>query len=459
MDNEAIGEVTVAIRNLLQQGLGNDYQASLCSPWEDFGTEKGVNLFLYRIEENPQCKNMDWPGDHSNPTKIRRPPLSLDLFYVLTPYAPRVTEAITDIALTPRILGKAMQIIHENPVLNDIHNQYFDADKNEHFSEDLRNSFEKIKITLNPINTEEMSKIWSMGDKSYRLSVAYHVSIVQIAPTVAARPVAAPVQETGLKVTTLAPPLITKLNPSSGPVGTELHIIGQNLWLKGFRTLVRVGETSVTDFISVTEGEIVLMVPDDLKKGPEQRITVVIDGRESKPELFSVSPWITTIKPQRAAVDTGDTHAVPIDIQGYDLQGVVQLSIGGVALDLADITVVSESLIKTYVPNTLGNGRHDIDLIVDGNSANKWTFEVMPLIQIITPLQGRPGDSININGQRLDGTGIRISVGPAVIIAAANTNPNQISFDVPKTLSPGEYEVKITVDGHESNIETFEVVE
>ena len=459
MNNEAIGEVTVAIRNLLQQGLGNDYQVSLCSPWEDFGTEKGVNLFLYRVEENSQWKNMDWPGDHSNPTKIRRPPLSLDLFYVLTPYAPRVTEAITDIALTPRILGKAMQIIHENPILNDIHNPYFDADKNEHFSEDLRNSFEKIKITLNPINTEEMSKIWSMGDKSYRLSVAYHVSIVQIAPTVPARPVAAPVQETGLKVTALAPPLITKLNPSSGPVGTELHIIGQNLWLKGFRTLVRVGETSVTDFISVTEGEVVLMVPDDLKKGPEQKITVVIDGRESKPELFRVSPWITSIKPQRGAVDTGDTHAVPIDIHGYDLQGVVQLSIGGVTVDPADITVVSENLIKAYVPNTLGNGHHDIDLIVDGNSANKRKFEVMPLIEDITPSQGRAGDSININGQRLDGTEIRISVGPAVIIAPGAANPNQISFDVPKTLSSGEYEVKITVDGHESNIEIFEIVE
>ena len=459
MNNEAIGEVTVAIRNLLQQELGNDYQVSLCSPWEDFGTEKGVNLFLYRVEENSQWKNMDWQGDRSNPTKIRRPPLSLDLFYLLTPYAPRVTEAITDIALTPRILGKAMQIIHENPVLNDIHDPYFDADKNEHFSEDLRNSFEKIKITFNPIDMEEMSKIWSMGDKSYRLSVAYHVSIVQIAPTVAARPVAAPVQETGLKVTTLALPLITKLNLSSGPVGTELHIIGQNLWLKGFRTMVRFGETSITDFIGVTEDEIVLKVPDNLKKGPKQKITIVIDGRESKPELFRVSPWITSIKPQRGAVDTGDTHAVPIDIHGFDLQGVVQLSIGGVALDLADITVVSESLIKTRVPNTLGNGYYEIDLNVDGNSANKRTFEVVPLIVNITPSQGRAGDSIHINGQRLDGTEIRISVGPAVIIAPATANPNQISFDVPKTLSPGEYEVKITVDGHESNIETFEVVE
>lgn len=459
MKNEAIGEVTVAIRNLLQQGLGNDYEVSLCSPWEDFGTEKGVNLFLYKVKENPQWKNMDWPGDRSNPTRIHRPPLSLDFFYLLTPYAPRVTQAITDTALTHRILGEAMQILHENPVLNDIHNPDFDSDNNEHFSEDLRNAFEKIKITINPIDLEEMSKIWAMGEKPYRLSVVYHVSLVQIAPTVTPKPVAAPVQETGLEVTTLAPPLITKLNPSSGPVNTELHIIGENLWLKGFRTIIRIAETSVTGFISVTENEIVLIITDDLKKGPELRISVVIDGRESKSELFRVSPWITSIKPQRGAVDTTNPYAVPIDINGYDLQGVVQISIGDVTVNSVDITVVSENLIKTYVPNTLGNGHHDIAMRIDGNSVNKQIFEVVPLIQSITPSQGRASDSININGQRLDGTKIRISIGPSVVIKKKNTNPDQISFDVPKTLSSGMYKVEITVDGHESNVENFKIVE
>lgn len=459
MNNEAIGEVTIAIRNLLQQGLGNDYKVSLCSLWEDFGDEEGVNLFLYKVEENAQWKNMDWPGERSNPTKMQRPPLSLDLFYLLNPYAPKVTETTADIAQIPRILGKAMQILHENSVLNDVHNPYFDADNDQHFSEDLRNSFEKIKITLNPIELEEMLKIWSMGDKSYRLSVAYHVSLVQIAPTVPAKPVAAPVQETGLKVTTLAPPLITKLAPSSGPVGTELHIIGANLGLKGIRSMVRIAETSITDFVSVTEGEIVLTIPDDVKNGPEQRIKVVIDGRESKPELFRVSPWITSITPQRGAVDTGDAHAVPIDIYGNDLQGVVQMSIGGIAIDSADIIVASENVIKTYVPNTLGNGHHYVDMKVDGNPANKQTFEVVPLIENITPSQGRVGDSMNINGQRLNGAKIRVSVGQSAIIKKGNTNPNQISFDVPKTLSPGGYDVKVTVDGHESNVEIFEVVE
>ena len=96
---------------------------------------------------------------------------------------------------------------------------------------------------------------------------------------------------------------------------------------------------------------------------------------------------------------------------------------------------------------------------VNGNSANKRTFEVTPLIQDITPSQGNAGDSINVNGQRLDGTKIRLSIGSSVITPPPNANPAQISFDVPKTLTPGNYIVKISVDSHESNGKTFEVIE
>ena len=457
MDNEAIGDITIAVRNLLQQAIGEEYQVTLCSPWENFGDESGINLFLYKVMENPQWKNMDWSGDRSHPTSTSRAPLSLELFYLLTSYAPRVNTPITDSALNHKILGKAMHILHENPVLNDIHHTFFDADNDEHFPGNLRNSFEKIQVSLNPIDMEEMSRIWSMGDKDYRLSVAYHVSLVQIAPTIPARP-GVPIQETGVEVMTMAPPTIAKLEPASGPVGTELHIKGQNLQLKVFKTIVKISRVPITEFIRANEREIVLAVPHDLKQGPKQEITVIINDRESKPVLFYVSPWITGIKPQRGAVDKGNALSVPIDIHGFDFQSDVQISIGGTAVSPDKITFVSENLIKTYVPNTLVNGPHKIELKVNGNETNKRSFEVIPFILNITPLTGQVGDSIDITGQRLDGNYVRIHIGPSVIAAGENTNPDQISFKVP-SLIPGKYELKVEVDGHESNIETFEVIE
>jgi hypothetical protein len=399
---------------------------------------------------------MDWPGDRVNPAKVSCSPLSLDLFYLLTPFCKKADPPDTETALNHRLLGRAMHILHENPVLNDIHNTFFDADNDEHFSENLRNSFEKIQVSLNPIDIEEMSRIWSMGDKDYRLSVAYYVSLVQIAPTLQTRP-AAPVQETGTEAVTFSPPLIAKLEPASGPVGTELHIKGQNLKLKGFKTIVKISEASITGFIRANDREIVLAVPHDLKQGPKQEITVIINDRESKPVLFYITPWITSIRPQRCAVDTGNALSVPIDIHGFDFQSNVQISIGGTAVSADKITFVNENLIKTYVPNTLVNGSHQIDLQVNGNPANKRRFEVIPLIKSITPSQGKTGDPIRIHGQRLHGTIIRIHFGPSVITAGENHNPDEISFKVP-SLIPGKYEVKVEVNGHVSNIETFEVI-
>lgn len=458
MTDEAIGEVTVAIRNLLLQGMPT-YQVTLFPPWENFGTDNGVNLFLYKIIENPQWKNMEWPRNPSYPTGISRPPLSLDLFYLLTPYAKKETETdgVVDTALNHKILGKAMQILNENPVLNDIHNNYFDADDSGDLPGNLRDSFEKIKITLLPLDMDEMSKIWSMGEKDYKLSVAYHVSLVQLMPAIEAGPAAALVQQTGLKVTTLAPPVIIKLNPGTGPVGTDLHIRGMGLWLKGLRTVVKVGETLITDFVSATENEIVLTIPGNLKQGPDQEIIVAIDGRESKPAVFHVSPWIGNIKPLRGAVKQGNPLAVPLEIHGHGLQGIVQISIGGVIIASQDITVVNDNLIKTYMPDTLANGRHDIDLQVDGNDANIRSFEVIPLIESIAPAAGPVGTAINITGQRLNGNYVRIHVGHSVITKETQPGSTLISFNVPKALSPGEYEVKVEVDGHTSNIETFEV--
>lgn len=458
MNDEAIGEVTVAMRNLLQQGLGDDYQVSLWTPWEDFGMEKGVNLFLYRVNESPPWKNMDWPGDSAHPDKILRTPLSLDLFYLLTPYSPRVATPITDTALSGRILGKAMQILHENPVLNDIHNPYYDADDNEHFAEDLRNSYEQIKIMLNPVDLEEMSKIWSMGDKPYRLSATYCVSLVQIAPTAPAKSIAAPVQETGVSVTSFTPPVVTELQPTGGPAGGELRITGHKLWLKGFSTVVRIGDASITGFTSIAEDRIVLTVPDSLVKGPELPVMVAVGGRESDPVPFRVSPWIQKVKPRRGAVDSADAHAVPVEINGSGLQGAVTITVGGVAVADADIDVVGDSVIRTYIPAALANGFHDIGLTVDGSPANKRRFEVIPLLRNISPSQGKTGDALTLNGRRLNGTQIRITVGPSVVIAPANAVPDSISMAVPKSLSPGDYEVNITVDGHESSAVTFKVV-
>jgi len=467
MNDEAIGEVTLALKNLIENCT--TYAVNLYGPWEQSVPDTCINLFLYKLVENAQLKNMDWLGDRLNSVRIKSSPLSLDLYYLLTPFSNQPEEA-------HKMLGKVMLIFHENPILNNIHNSNFDADNPLHFKEDLATSFEKIKISLFPMDMEEMSKIWTMGDKHYKLSVAYHVSLVQLAPTVPAVPPGPPVQETGLRVTTISTPTISELNPCSGPVGSKLRIIGPNLGSSGFSTIVKIGDINITEFINDNgnDNEIKVIVPEELQKGPEQKVTVIRNGRESKPAIFRVSPWISLIKPQRGAMDNSEeAEAFPIEIHGHDFDFsddvVVTLNIGNEKAEI-NLDESNEKLVKAYIPKSLQNGFHDIDLKFNDISTNKRIFEIQPLIENIDPTQGKVGDTIKINGQRLItiienesqlGERIKIDVGKEMIISVVDDTsiPDQLTFNVPKLLGPGEYSVKVTVDGHESNIKSFEVIE
>ncbi|GAF88927.1 unnamed protein product, partial [marine sediment metagenome] len=68
-----------------------------------------VNLFLYRVTENAALKNQDLPG-RGGPLSLGRPPLSLDLHYLIT--AMGLDSADTRGA--QRVLGDAMVTLHDH---------------------------------------------------------------------------------------------------------------------------------------------------------------------------------------------------------------------------------------------------------------------------------------------------------------------------------------------------------
>jgi Pvc16 N-terminal domain len=111
------------------------------------------SMYLYRILENPYMKNR-YPLEGTG-AKQRKPPLGLDLFYLLTP-----------LVGTPReqqiVLGKAMQILYDRPILE---------------SQDLPGSLglsgEEIRLVLNPVSLEELTRVWQALEIPYRLSVCY----------------------------------------------------------------------------------------------------------------------------------------------------------------------------------------------------------------------------------------------------------------------------------------------
>ena len=122
--------------------------------------QESLSLYLYRVIENPDMKNR--PLLPENVNRLRYPPLSLSLFYLMTP----VTNSAENDHL---VLGRAMQIMYDNAIL-----------KGSALQGVLQNTTEELRIILNPISMDDINKIWSAFMRPYRLSLSYEVKVVFI---------------------------------------------------------------------------------------------------------------------------------------------------------------------------------------------------------------------------------------------------------------------------------------
>ncbi len=456
----AIGAVTKAIAELLEKKLNKPQllgtlvpKVTTLPPDDDrVDDDDGVNLFLYRVSEDPFTKNMNWRGDKANPTGARRPPLSLRLHYLLTSYAQQANNAGGREDITAhQLLGNAMAILHEHPVLNDIHDADFDADLDTQFAKELRDSFEKVKITLMPESLEELSKIWTGLNKGYRLSVGYEVSLVQIAPTVPTPPVSAPVQQINLEVDTFGPPVIVAVEPPAGPAGAQITLKGTGFKARGRTTLVGVGEhvLAEADLLKLTEDEIVLTVPETLQRGPRLGLVVVVGERESLPAFYEVSPWINSVSPLRGF--TGLPLEIPFEVPAG---ATVSAEIAGAAVV---VTVdAARGLVRAVVPAGITtNGPKPVVLIVNDGAprrSNARLFELLPQLEtkVVTTSAAPARTTIALTGQRLNGSDVSVRYGRLLIGRGENLNATQLGAEVSRIL-PTDLPATVIIDGRESN--------
>ena len=137
--------------------IESDDQITLSSPDE---SAKKLSLFLYQVTENAYLKNEEMQS--LNSTKLKYPPLTLSLFYLVTPHS-------QNMASVHIILGKVMQIFHDNSILK---------------GSILQDSLvgDELRLILNPLSMDEQNKIWTVisKTKTYKLSVCYEVTPVRI---------------------------------------------------------------------------------------------------------------------------------------------------------------------------------------------------------------------------------------------------------------------------------------
>lgn len=250
----AIAAVTATLKDLLNNGL-IDYDPPLATNFSVSAlppdrittgqTESNqINLFLYQVTPNLGWRNAGLPARDARGTPVSNPPLALDLHYLMSAYGAADLNAEV-------LLGYAMQLLHENPVLtrgqlrtalgspSPVPELDPQGPFGPHSAADLAEQVEQIKITPVFLGTEELSKLWTSLQAHYRPSMAYLVSVVLIQGKAAAK-AAPPVlqrgkNDRGPQAQAQPPAFLAAVRPAASPqlpaarLGDALAISGNGL--------------------------------------------------------------------------------------------------------------------------------------------------------------------------------------------------------------------------------------
>jgi Pvc16 N-terminal domain len=171
-NDSSIADVGETIISLLRSEMGESApgQIALMSPVDVGDQEISITVFLYSIVETPSLRNE--PPVNSKASEFQIPPLSLDLYYMLTCYGSERISDLSERTLQAReLLGQAMRVLYDFGIIG-----------GSLLQGDLAGTDEELRITLNTITVEDITRIWSVfPDTPFRPSVSYLVTPVRLA--------------------------------------------------------------------------------------------------------------------------------------------------------------------------------------------------------------------------------------------------------------------------------------
>jgi hypothetical protein len=221
----ALATVTATLQHLLSD-VTTDVTTMPPSTARNAGSGEQINIFLYATHYNPAFSNAPMPGE-TRSGEHAHPPLPLVLKYLITAYG-----ANDDDISGQQLMGQAMSILHDHPLLGRSDIEGITPDSN------LHHQIERIRITPDPLSLDDLSKLWtSFQSAEYRLSTGYEVSVVLIEST---RPTRTPLpvltrgaDDQGPEVFAGPPPSLSGLRyPNQKPAaesGDVVTLLGEHL--------------------------------------------------------------------------------------------------------------------------------------------------------------------------------------------------------------------------------------
>jgi hypothetical protein len=327
----AIAAVTAVLKDLLDNGLidrnvsstiGTPVTVSALPPDRvKTGTTEPtqLNLFLYHVAPNTAWRNVDLPSTNGHGERTANPPLALDLWYLLTAFGQQDFEAEI-------LLGYAMQLLHETPVLTReaIRRSLAPASPvggglllppplNALPAAELAEQIELVKLTPQPMNVDEISKLWTAFQTNFRPSVAYQASVVLIE---SARPVRSPLPvltrgpaDEGVILTpdtVLPPPSVPTLLSVTPPNAQPSARLGDALALDGFNLT---GDTVNVRFVNPRLPDPLELVPQ--AGGTATRLNVTLPNQ---PVDWVAGIYAVSVAVAQAGQPAQTTNEVPLPL-------------------------------------------------------------------------------------------------------------------------------------------------
>lgn len=163
-----VGETLITLLRTELAGLVNAAEIALVSPVKAIPQQIRLTVFLYSLTPTAELRNA--PPIREASDQERRPPLPLDLYYLITAFG---TDAQQDPTLRTldahHLLGAAMRVLYDNGTISGGLLQ-----GNIHPDTELR-------LSLQPITVEDLTPIWSVfPDSVFQPSVSYLVTPARI---------------------------------------------------------------------------------------------------------------------------------------------------------------------------------------------------------------------------------------------------------------------------------------
>jgi len=343
--------------------LASDAVASLTpkpdisiGPLDRQDTTLRLNWFLYRINPDPSYRNMEPPRTGWQ-TARGNPPLALRLSYLLSAFPDTPTADGDQEQFAHAGLLAVMRALHDNAIIGESSPVLTPT-----LAALVGPLIEPLRIVLETLDLEALTKIWTSASRPIRLSVGYEVSVVLVQPTTTfvAGP---PVRTRRIAVAPSMGPRFVSVSPARASFGDDIDAEVEGLTAGAAFTLAHEPEDPAgPDWpMTVVSG----VAPDGVRlRLPDARIAPglrELDVSESQSGLpighdsigLTVVPAVTG---PAAALPTG----VPVTLETVHAAADVEVFLNG--LPLAPVAFVSPTEVTVTIPPATPPGPADVVL-------------------------------------------------------------------------------------------------